>query len=52
MHLQCLGFKASKSDSSLFIYNHGSDAAHLLLYVDDIVLSASSKPRLFSSTSS
>nr|GEW22763.1 retrotransposon protein, putative, unclassified [Tanacetum cinerariifolium] len=29
-------------DSSLFIYRHGSQVAYLLLYVDDIILTASS----------
>ncbi|GKD78446.1 ribonuclease H-like domain-containing protein [Tanacetum coccineum] len=32
----------SKTDSSLFIYHRGSDIAYLLLYVDDIILRASS----------
>jgi hypothetical protein len=36
-----IGFVASKSDVSLFIYKHGSDLAYTLLYVDDIVLTAS-----------
>ena len=40
-HLQRLGFVPSKSDSSLFVLRRGSDVAHLLLYVDDIVLAAS-----------
>ncbi|XP_048501649.1 uncharacterized mitochondrial protein AtMg00810-like [Beta vulgaris subsp. vulgaris] len=37
-----IGFSHSKSDHSLFIYNNGSDIAYLLLYVDDIILTASS----------
>jgi hypothetical protein len=37
-----LGFTETKSDSSLFIYHRGPDTAYLLLYVDDIVLTASS----------
>jgi len=41
-HLQRLGFISSKSDSSLFVLHRGSDVAHLLLYVDDIILAASS----------
>jgi len=45
-HLHQLGFASSKSDSFLFVYNNGADAAHLLLYVDDIVLSASSSTLL------
>ncbi|GJS61856.1 ribonuclease H-like domain-containing protein [Tanacetum coccineum] len=37
-----VGFLHSRCDSSLFIYRQGSDTAYLLLYVDDIVLTASS----------
>ncbi|GJV88918.1 ribonuclease H-like domain-containing protein [Tanacetum coccineum] len=37
-----VGFHHSRCDSSLFIYQHGYDTAYLLLYVDDIVLTASS----------
>ncbi|KAJ9545500.1 hypothetical protein OSB04_025207 [Centaurea solstitialis] len=37
-----LGFYSSKSDSSLFVYHHGRDTIYLLLYVDDIILTASS----------
>ncbi|GJU40638.1 ribonuclease H-like domain-containing protein [Tanacetum coccineum] len=37
-----VGFQQSKTDSSLFIYHRGSDIAYLLLYVDDIILTASS----------
>ncbi|GKB35601.1 ribonuclease H-like domain-containing protein [Tanacetum coccineum] len=37
-----VGFQQSKTDSSLFIYHRGSDIAYLLLYVDDIILRASS----------
>jgi hypothetical protein len=37
-----LGFSEAKSDTSLFIYRHGNDTVYLLLYVDDIVLTASS----------
>jgi histone deacetylase 1/2 len=40
--LATIGFKATRSDSSLFTFSRGSDAAYLLLYVDDIVLTASS----------
>jgi hypothetical protein len=35
-------FKSSTSDNSLFIYRRGNDMAYLLLYVDDIILTASS----------
>jgi hypothetical protein len=37
-----LGFLEAKSDSLLFIYHSGADTVYLLLYVDDIVLTASS----------
>jgi hypothetical protein len=37
-----IGFCASKSDTSLFIYRSSTHTAYLLLYVDDIVLTASS----------
>ncbi|GJZ30196.1 ribonuclease H-like domain-containing protein [Tanacetum coccineum] len=32
----------SKTDSSLFVFHRGSEIAYLLLYVDDIILTASS----------
>ena len=41
--LVTLGFREAKSDTSLFIYHHGAETAYLLLYVDDIVLTASSQ---------
>ncbi|GJR20593.1 ribonuclease H-like domain-containing protein [Tanacetum coccineum] len=37
-----VGFQHSKTDTSLFVYHMGSDVAYLLLYVDDIILTASS----------
>jgi hypothetical protein len=37
-----LGFVEVKSNISLFIFWHGTDTVYLLLYVDDIVLTASS----------
>ncbi|GKC42101.1 ribonuclease H-like domain-containing protein [Tanacetum coccineum] len=37
-----VGFSHSRCDSSLFIYRQGIDTAYLLLYVDDIVFTASS----------
>jgi hypothetical protein len=40
-YLLSLGFTEAKSDTSLFIYQDGSDTAYLLLYVDDIILTAS-----------
>ncbi|GKE34813.1 ribonuclease H-like domain-containing protein [Tanacetum coccineum] len=52
MHQPC-GFRdstypdhSSCCDSSLFIYTHGMDTTFLLLYGDDIVLTASSQPLL------
>jgi hypothetical protein len=41
-YLVSLGFVEAKSDTSLFVYRHGADTAYLLLYVDDIILIASS----------
>lgn len=41
-HLVTLGFTEAKSDASLFVYHRGTDTVYLLLYVDDIVLTASS----------
>ncbi|GJU63311.1 ribonuclease H-like domain-containing protein [Tanacetum coccineum] len=35
-------FSSSRCDSSLFIYRRGTEVAYLLIYVDDIVLTASS----------
>lgn len=40
--LQDLGFTATRSDASLFVLHRGHDTAYLLLYVDDIILTASS----------
>ena len=40
--LATIGFSATRSDSSLFTFTRGQDAAFLLLYIDDIVLTASS----------
>jgi len=37
-----MGFVEAKSDTSLFVFHRGSDTAYLLLYVDDVVLTASS----------
>nr|XP_020191079.1 uncharacterized mitochondrial protein AtMg00810-like [Aegilops tauschii subsp. strangulata] len=39
--LKTLGFAGTRSDSSLFVYMHGTEMTFLLLYVDDIVLTAS-----------
>jgi hypothetical protein len=41
-----LGFAEAKTDSSLFIYHSGADTVYFLLYVDDIVLTASSSALL------
>jgi hypothetical protein len=41
-YLTTLGFIEAKSDTSLFIFRHGSDTIYLLLYVDDIILTISS----------
>ncbi|GKB38621.1 ribonuclease H-like domain-containing protein [Tanacetum coccineum] len=35
------GISSSRCDSSLFIYRHGTEVAYLLIYVDDIILTAS-----------
>ncbi|WVZ76852.1 hypothetical protein U9M48_024779 [Paspalum notatum var. saurae] len=44
--LVTLGFTEAKSDMSLFVYRRGDETAYLLLYVDDIVLTASSQDSL------
>ena len=41
--LLTLVFTEAKADTSLFIYRRGNETAYLLLYVDDIVLTASSQ---------
>ncbi|GKF05304.1 ribonuclease H-like domain-containing protein [Tanacetum coccineum] len=41
-YITTVGFTLSRCDSSLFIYRQGDDMVFLLLYVDDIVLTASS----------
>jgi hypothetical protein len=46
--ISSIGFLASKSDSSLFILKHGSSLAYLLLYVDDIILTANTTTLLHS----
>jgi len=38
-----LGFKASKSDTSLFIYKKGEVMIFMLIYVDDIIVTSSSQ---------
>ncbi|WVZ70460.1 hypothetical protein U9M48_019129 [Paspalum notatum var. saurae] len=37
-----IGFREAKSDTSLFVFHRGTDTVYLLLYVDDIFLTASS----------
>jgi hypothetical protein len=41
-YLISLGFIEDKSDTSRFVFRRGADLIYLLLYVEDIVLSASS----------
>lgn len=41
-HVQKMGFVSSRADASLFILRQGDEMAIMLLYVDDIVLTASS----------
>jgi len=45
-HLFSLGFTEARSDTSLFVFHRGTETAYLLLYVDDIVLTASSQQLL------
>jgi len=45
-YLQQLGFVEAKTDTSLFVFHRGADTVYLLLYVDDIVLTASSSQLL------
>ncbi|XP_066364959.1 uncharacterized mitochondrial protein AtMg00810-like [Miscanthus floridulus] len=41
-----IGFKATRSDSSLFVLHRGTDIAYLLLYIDDNVLTGSNSALL------
>jgi hypothetical protein len=41
-YLTTLGFIEPKSDTLLFVFHRGSETVYLLLYVDDIILTASS----------
>ena len=41
--LRCLGFVASKADTSLFIYNKANTVIFVLIYVDDIIVASSSQ---------
>jgi hypothetical protein len=44
-YLVSLGFVDTKSDTLLFVYHRDADIAYLLLYVDNIVFTAS-RPEL------
>ncbi|KAM3366771.1 hypothetical protein ACQJBY_015855 [Aegilops geniculata] len=44
--VRTIGFRDCRSDPSLFVLHSGDGAAYLLLYVDDIVLAASSSTLL------
>jgi hypothetical protein len=48
-YLVSMGFVEAKLDTSLFVYHRGTDTTYLLLYVDDIILTASS-PELLKHT--
>ena len=50
--LLTLGFTEGTSDTSLFVYRRGDETTYLLLYADDIVLTASSQQLLQSVISS
>jgi hypothetical protein len=41
-YLLTLGFVEAKSNTSLFVFRRGVDIVYMLLYIDDIVLTASS----------
>jgi hypothetical protein len=45
-YIATMGFIASVTDTSLFVLRSGHDMAYLLLYVDDIIITASSTPLL------
>jgi hypothetical protein len=45
-YLASLGFLASKCDSSLFILRRGDTLAYVLLYIDDIILTANTSTLL------
>lgn len=47
-YARSIGFVESKYDASLFILHKGNITAYLLLYVDDIILTASSPSSLSS----
>jgi hypothetical protein len=39
--VKSLGFVEAKANTSLFIFHHGTEIVYLLLYVDDIIFTAS-----------
>jgi hypothetical protein len=45
-YIATMGFVASVTDTSLFVLRSGHDMGYLLLYVDDIIITASSTPLL------
>jgi hypothetical protein len=45
-HAISIRFKQSRSDSSLFVYRNGNTMSYLLLYVDDMILSTSTRELL------
>jgi hypothetical protein len=45
-YIATMGFIASVTDTFLFVLRSGHDMAYLLLYVDDIIITASSTPLL------
>jgi hypothetical protein len=45
-YITSLRFVEAKSDTSLFVFRRGSDMVYMLLYIDDIVLTASSASHL------
>jgi hypothetical protein len=51
-YLVSLGFVEAKSDMFLFVLRHGTDTVYLLLYIDAIVLMASSPALLYRTTAS
>ncbi|XP_066323358.1 uncharacterized mitochondrial protein AtMg00810-like [Miscanthus floridulus] len=46
-YIQTIGFATSKSDASLFVYKDENRVAYLLLYVNDIILTAPSTELLW-----
>lgn len=45
-HIWFIGFVPTDLDLSLFVYKSGDDLAYLLIYVNDIILTASTTPLL------